>query len=169
MLDLAVHEIDLLRFVLRREIVEAHACASGGEEADTASLLLELEGGVQAQLLASQRSVDEAVLEVYGRRGKLGVDRHADLLRVSGTRASALAARLADTARDAVSFPRLLRRRHEPYSEPAFRAALAHFVGAVRGAWPASPDLEDGLRALEVAAAAEASLAEDRAVEVARG
>jgi predicted dehydrogenase len=48
----------------------------------------------------------------------------------------------------------LRQKLHAPYGEPAFRAALEAFAGAVEYHQPQSPDIDDGLRALQVVLAA---------------
>jgi len=159
LLDLVSHDADLVRFVLGREVREVFATGGAGEDPDTVSLLLRIDGGIPVQLQASLGSVEEAVLEVYGRTGMVAVDRYASLrLRLSGIGARGPGTRLAGGAAELARLPYLLSKLHAPAGEPAFRAALEAFAAAVRGSGPAEPDLLDGFRSLAVVAAAEESL-----------
>jgi predicted dehydrogenase len=54
-----------------------------------------------------------------------------------------------------------------PTAEPSYRASLASFFAAVATGRPASPDLGEGLRALEIADAAVRSAAEARRTAIA--
>ena len=170
LLDLVSHDVDLVRFLLGREIEQVIATASGANgEPDTICVQLRLEGGFCAQLLASLLSAEDAALEVYGRLGKLTAERYAaSRARVSAVRARGIGPRLFDDVKDAFAVRTRLAKLRSPGHEPAFRLALERFLDAVRGRSPATPDLEDGLRSLEVVAAAEASLVSGNVTPVRR-
>lgn len=169
LLDLASHHVDLLRFLFGREVRRV-ACdlRSVETEADTALLHVTLEGGPPAQVLCSLCAPDEDRIEVYGRREVLTVDRYRSWTverrsaASGGPRAVGWGRRLAERLRSPVLWQRL----RGSGSEPSYATALAEFVGAIRDGRPPRPDLEDGLRCLEVLAAAEASARADDPVEV---
>lgn len=171
LLDLVSHDVDLMRYLLGQEVERVHATASAanGGEPDTVLVQLWFESGVCAQLLASLLSVEDAGLEVYGRLGKVSAERYAAAAaRVSPIRARGVGPRMFDDAKDALAMRIRLAKLRSPGHEPAFRIALAGFLDAVRGRSTATPDIEDGLRSLEVVAAAEASLLSGNVTRVQR-
>jgi predicted dehydrogenase len=66
-----------------------------------------------------------------------------------------------------LSSPVLAQRLRAPTAEPSYRASLASFFAAIANGGPASPDLAEGLRALEIADAAMRSAAEGRRIAIA--
>ncbi len=166
LLDLASHEIDLLRFVLDEEVAEVFADSrSMHSEADTVALQLKMESGAVAQVVVALAAVEEARFEVIGDRDKVAVDRYRSTkVALSGPHVEGLGKRLGRVLASASGVGYLLRRMRAPWGQPSFEAALEHFVGAVRGEHPASPDLADGWRSLAVALAA-AESARDRQVK----
>lgn len=167
LLELASHHIDLLRFFFQREVREVQAeIRSHANEDDTAWLQLELEGGLCAQSFFSFNAVEEDRFEVFGDKGKLTVDRYrssaVEMVR-SGEefspwrRAERVVAQLSGGAYR-------IRKALASGQELSYRTALGVFVDAVTGGAGAAPDLEDGLRALEVIEAAECSSRERRTI-----
>jgi predicted dehydrogenase len=172
LLDLGIHHIDLARFLLGREVrsvgAQLHNIKS---DSDRVTLDLELDGGVVAQTFFAFGAVEEDRIEIYGDNGKLTIDRHHSLTverrpsRVGSSRGQRLGLGYrGPRLRDLLASPVLPLRLRAPTAEPSFRASLAHFVGAVNRSNDATPDLVDGLRALEVAAAAADAAAEGRRV-----
>ncbi len=157
LLDLASHHIDLLRHLLSAEIVSASArILSERGDADTATLDLQLTGGIPAQLLASFRSVDENRLEVFGTRGKLSVDcyRSAEVDFVP---------RNASDRGGPAAFVRsgmaMLRTRLAGGTMPqSYQGALTAFVASVASGSQPECDLNAGLASLAVIDAAERSM-----------
>ena len=130
LLALGSHHVDLVRHLLAREVIEAHArIRSARTEDDTAFLELVLEGGVPMSAFLSSASRDEDILIVQGTEGTIEIRR-------PGFGAGR----------------RLLRRKR---AEPSYGAALGAFVEAIRGRGPATPDLDDGYASLSVLVAAE--------------
>jgi predicted dehydrogenase len=113
--------------------------------------------------------VDEERFEIYGRAGKLIVDRllHQDAWIASADHRGARARRIAHTLRSLARAPYVLEKRRTPGHEPSHRQALALFAHAARENRPAKPDLQDGYESLAVLAAAEESARTRRAVAVA--
>ena len=128
-------------------------------EHDTATLHLRLADGLQIQSYFSLSAVDEDRFEIYGRAGKLTVDRyHALDVEVTTTdgKVSRLH-RVRQKLKPLVNAPYLLKKLRSPWHEPSYREALSTFVSAVRGHDRVSPDFLDGYRSLEVICAAEQS------------
>ena len=160
LLDLAVHHIDLVRFLMAADITTVSAeLRSVNSEHDTALLQMTLANGVMVQSLFSLSAVDEDRIDVYGSGGKLTIDRYRSL-RVETLPAAAqgtlglTAARMAGELR---ALPYALERMRAPLNDPSFPAALRAFVRAVRDGTAPSPNVHDGLHAAAVVEAAERS------------
>lgn len=144
LLDLASHHVDLLRWLLGAEVEDVEASLrSDVNEHDSAVLRLGWSGGRASQSYFSYRTGQVDTLELYGERGVLRTDRYARslVLRNGPTRRRAGSAELAEWRRGK--------------GEPAWQRSLAAWVDTVRGSPVELPTLEDGLRSLEVVAAAE--------------
>lgn len=172
LLDLGIHHIDLARFLLQREVrTVAAQIHQAHTEDDRVSLDLELEGGIIAQSLFAFGVLEEDRVEVYGEGGKLTVDRHHSVnveqraARAGSSRAARLGlGRRGPSLRGVLASPVLATRLRAPTAEPSFHASLASFVATVGTGGRATPDLMEGLRALEIADAAMRSAAEGRRV-----
>lgn len=167
LLDLASHHVDLVRRVTGQEIesVRARVWSERAGE-DSAIVEATLSDGARGQGFFSRASVEEDVLEVYGERGKLTVDRYLRL-RPKERGLGHHRARLEDLVGALGSVlprPRLLRKLRAPLHEPSFRIALEDFLAAVRGQEPRGADLAEGARCLAVVLAAEASAREGATV-----
>lgn len=167
LLDLGSHHVDLARFLLEEDVAEVDCTLrSVRTEDDTAALQLRLAGGTIVQSVFSHCTADEDRFEIYCERGKIAADRmrgfgvvvsegrterrHSDLLRKGWTSVRNLG----------YGVEKFRAHGHEP----SWSLALRHFVDAVRHGKPASPDLEDGWRSLEVVLAAEEAAREGRRV-----
>lgn len=160
LLDLASHHVDLVRFWFDEEVDEVRAnIRSQRVEADTATLELRLANGLLVQSFFSMSSVDDDRFEIYGRTGKLSLDRY-----------NSWAVEITSSTRNSTPFHRFSRamarlprsrfaisKLFAQANEPSFAAALAHFVAAARNGGPASPDFDDGFQSLAVIIAAEES------------
>jgi len=160
LLDLAVHHADLLPYLLDTRVAGVWAdVRSVRTEHDTAFLHLRLTSGCAAACLFSLSAVEEDRIEIYGTSGKLTIDRYGSL-RAEVSPAAARGAFGVAVERligELAEFPAAVRKRRAPMHDPSFPAALQAFVRAVQGGAPASPSLEDGLRAVAVIEAAESS------------
>jgi predicted dehydrogenase len=161
LLDLASHHIDLVRFVSGREIARVRATLSSKAfEHDETSLVLALDGGATAHVVASLGGENTDRIELAGTRGALAVDRYRDGV-VSVAPVSAVA-RVAHRVAYGIE------KRRSAWHEPSFRLAMTEFVDAALARRATSPDLSDGLAALAVIDAAESSAASGEWAEVAR-
>jgi len=168
--DLASHHVDLAYHFTGSDVksVLARPAAEDGRW-ESAVLEMRLANGVIVQSFFSLAAVEDDRIEIYGRAGKLAVDRHRSLtteLR-GATNQSARADRLRHLLRSAARVPYLLEKRRSPAFEPSYPAAWRAFRAAVRERKPASPDLEDGYRSLAVIQAAMESASSGRWTEVA--
>jgi predicted dehydrogenase len=169
LLDLASHHVDLVRFWFGKEVIEVRAAVvSQRAEADCATLDLRLADGVLVQSFFSTGSVDDDRFEIYGRAGKLSLDRYnswsvetTDVRGASGP-LQRLSKALAWIPRSRFAVNKLL----APGREPSFAAAMAHFVAAAQSGQQASPNFEDGFHSLAVIIAAEESARTGRPVPV---
>ena len=169
LLDLAVHHIDLVRFLLDAEIVRVSAeLRSVASNDDTAFLQLGLTNGVMTQVMCSLSAVEEDRIEIYGSSGKLTIDRYRSL-RVDespSAAGSALTGVLTGLAGEIRALPYAVQKLRSPMHDPSFPLAMEVFVRAVEQRTPAEPSLRDGLRALTVIEAAEQSAGSGRVVDL---
>lgn len=169
LLDLAPHHVDLVRFLFDSPIREVFAeVRSVRTEEDTAVLEIRLADGTPVQSFFSLTAAEEERFEVYGRDGKLVVDRsrHQDVVVESPWRKGARLRRWRRAAGSVRHAPYVLEKRRTPGHEPSYRSAFESFVAAVESGTGVRPDFEDGLANVEILAAAERSARSGRAVEV---
>ena len=153
LLDLASHLIDLARFVLEDEVAQVFAqTQTYYTEQDNATLTLTMRGGTTLQLLVSMSGAEVHRFELTGTEGRLLVDRFDEPELVVQGRGFGRAKlpRLKRTLRPS----QLL---HTPDYNTPFANALNQFIQAANGKAIAYPNVEDGIRSLEVVLAAEHS------------
>ncbi|MEM1369734.1 MAG: Gfo/Idh/MocA family oxidoreductase [Cyanobacteria bacterium P01_H01_bin.15] len=157
LLDLALHDVDLARYLFDAEVETVSALVrSHRYEDDTAALQMQLTNGVVFQLSTSMSTVDEACWEICGQEGKLVADRYRE------TQLEIMSAHRPSSRRQqlGISLQGALRRLNprkilNPTLELSYQGALAQFVTAMQSGQSVQPDLNDGLIALKVIAAAE--------------
>jgi len=147
LLDLASHHFDLMRWLLNAEMSRVEATVeSRRSEQDVAQVALVMDSGALVQSRFSLGVEQAHSIELVGERGVMRIDRQARTLTVKGVRARSVnAATLAWRARSLV----------RPLSEPSWRYALQAFAAKINGADVELPTMDDGLRSLEIVAAAE--------------
>ncbi len=157
--DLGSHHLDLIPFLAGEAIDPASVQAIERRTAEGSMAVVNAalgQGGL-VQMLVAQTSGDGShVVELLGEKGHLTVDIAADAApRAIDVPAGRLARvrRLADRLR--LLTPREL--LHAPGREPSFERALAAFADAARAERQATPDLDDGRRALALVLRAEAA------------
>ncbi len=169
LLDLAVHHIDLARFLTGAEIATVSAeLRSMRTEHDTALLQMGLTNGVTVQSMFSLAAVDEDRIDVYGTDAKLSIDRYRSL-RVEAVPAAAGGAigfAVTRFVAELAALPYAVRKMRAPLNDPSFTMALEAFVRAVRDPAAVTSDVTDGLRAAAVIEAAESSARSQRVVTV---
>jgi predicted dehydrogenase len=170
LLDLAVHHIDLARFLLGAEIATVSAeLQSLRTEQDTAFVQLGLTNRCTVQSFFSLSAIEEDRIEIYGYEAKLTIDRYRSLrlevIPAAAGGALGLAARRF--AGELAALPYALRKVRSPLHDPSFPASLEAFVQAVQARSKARPDIGDGLRAVAVIDAAELSARTGRLVSLA--
>ncbi|MEJ5913727.1 Gfo/Idh/MocA family protein [Pseudokineococcus sp. 1T1Z-3] len=163
LLDLAVHHVDLVRWLLGAEVVGVRATIASRLSADDTALLdLEVDGGPPVQLLATTSAAQGDVLEVLGSAATARVDRmrHPRLVLERADAAPGAAQRVLRGLRLAAGDVERGYRRLRPAPEPSFALALGAFCRAAAGQEPwRGADLADGVAALAVLEAAERSAA----------
>ena len=133
-------------------------------------LQMRLGDGVPAQVFVSFGTAEEAVFEVHGQRGKVMVNRYQSLAaQVSGARVDGRLRRLRNSIAAVCELPYFVQMLRAEANEPSFAAALADFLGAIRGRHSACPDVLDGYRSLSVVLAAEESARTGRPVPTGLG
>jgi len=169
LLDLAVHHVDLARFLLDTEIAQVTAeLRSVASDQDTACLQLRLTNDVAVQCLCSLSAVDEDRIEIYGSAAKLTIDRYGSL-RVEEspvTPRGALPLAVERLIGEVSAAPYALAKLRAPLHDPSFPAAMRAFVRAAETRQAATPSLGDGFRALAVIEAAELSARTRRTIEI---
>ncbi len=166
LLDLASHHVDLVRFLFGQEVAEVAAFSRSLEADDDAvSIELRLAAGPLVGVFVSVAAVEEDRIEVYGTGGGVVFDRYRSsrLRWIPAERALGRAARVRALGAAVAGLPRALRDAVLPPPERSYSAALASFVAAARGGGAGDgPHLEDGLKSLEIVAAAARAAASGR-------
>jgi myo-inositol 2-dehydrogenase/D-chiro-inositol 1-dehydrogenase len=160
--DMMIHDLDLARFLLGEEPVEVSALASclvdpeigKAGDIDTAVVTLRTASGKLAQISNSRRAT-------YGYDQRIEVHGSTGLLRAHNLHATTVE---RANAQGFNSDP-VLHFFLERYL-PAYRAEIDAFITGVTAGKPLNPSGEDGLRALLLADAAEASLKSGKTVKV---
>ncbi|WP_426955065.1 inositol 2-dehydrogenase [Muricoccus radiodurans] len=158
--DMAIHDLDMARFLLREEPTEVYVAAASlvdpeigrAGDYDTAVITLKTASGALCQISNSRRAT-------YGYDQRIELHGSLGLLRAGN--ATATTVEFAGTAGFATdpALPFFLERY-----DAAYRAELDAFLAAVLDGAPMSPDGEDGLRALLLADAATESAQTGRPV-----
>ena len=157
LLDLALHDIDLARFLFDTEVQTVAAeVRSHRYEDDTAALQFQLTNGVMFQLFTSMSTIDEARWEIYGQGGKLIADRYQEtaIQVIPPHRPNSRRAQLSISMQSALqrlNWHKII----APTLEPSYQGSLAAFVEAIQSGQSVHPDFTDGRRALAVIEAAE--------------
>ncbi|MEO8193581.1 MAG: Gfo/Idh/MocA family oxidoreductase [Gemmatimonadales bacterium] len=169
LLDLAVHHVDLLRFLLDTEIASASArIESRQTEHDAATLRLTTVSGVSADVDVAFGESFKDRLEVRGETGTLWID----LAHSVDVGTGRFDGRIGLTSRISAYLPTPRRvlyfasRHRSPSHEPSFELALSAFVEAAASGEGRKPDLHDGFAALAVIDAAERSALSGQPVSV---
>ena len=158
LLDLASHQVDLVRWFLGDELERVEASVTSRlTEDDVARVGLRTVRGVTVAGFFSFRAGRGDHIRFFGEHGVLHLDRYAPRLELVRTRTDVGAVRRRRIPPLWASSSWQARKLARPAYEPSYRRSLEAFIEALRGGKPELPSLEDGLRSLEVVLAAEAS------------
>ena len=165
--ELGGHHFDVLRFLLRCEPLEIYAASAEGDE--TATVMMQMEGGAQVVSAFSEGTGENHSIEVYGEKGWLRVNcyRADGLERFDAAHStSALKTRLRQLTETFLDLPRMARQsvRGGDYVA-SYAEEWRHFVKAIEDDSTIECTLYDGRRALEIALAAMESSAAKHAVK----
>jgi len=150
LLDLASHQIDLTRFITRDELSEVSAVLrSHHSEHDSATLECLTRNGINCRIKAEYADTFEHTYKVITSGSSFSID----LARSHKVERSSRPGRLPSPAR----LLHIYRKFRSPAFEPSYEPALRAFVDAARRNTQVSPDMRDGLIALQVTSAAEES------------
>jgi predicted dehydrogenase len=168
--DLASHEFDLVHFVLGEPIVRIQAFAhpQPGDAGQTIHIQANTASGVVVRGFFSSETTDEAGMQIVGSAGKITIDRYAGLaVDQQGVHARGVLGHLAAAVRNLIRIDHFALRRQAPWHEVSFGLALSRFVSGVAGDAQPAPDLHAGFQSLSVVLAAQQSLADGHAVDIA--
>jgi predicted dehydrogenase len=170
LLDLGSHHVDLVHFLFGESAERVHAQTSSlVADCATATLQMKMRSGLLASCCCSFGTADQDRIEIFGDRGILRVDRNlstaCEVIPHDRPRARLrqVSSSLSFLWRPNAVFSRM----RAPGNDPSHALALMQFAQAVRSGTPATPDLNDGYRALEVIAAAQQSVSQGTWVNVA--
>lgn len=156
-LDLATHHIDLIRFLTGDEVQSVSAVIeSRRTESDFVTIEMTLVSKTTALITCSYADHFSDTVTVRGERGTLRVDR----ARSWGVEFIPPGREIPGSRKRLPSFDQLrhvVRKLRSPFHEPSFETALTAFIGAIRSGRQFTPDLNDGIAALRVVEAAQAS------------
>jgi myo-inositol 2-dehydrogenase / D-chiro-inositol 1-dehydrogenase len=171
--EMAVHHVDLWRFLLGTEVDELFASSqTQSSDDESATLTARLANGALAIAAFSQRAAETHEIEIWGRQARLLVSPYRfDGLELNP--ASVFSGALTTRARGLLTMLRALPamlsdRPHGGSFRASYRAEWEHFAACVRHGRPADSTFEDGRRALELVQAAIESARTGRAVDVTR-
>jgi UDP-N-acetylglucosamine 3-dehydrogenase len=156
--DLASHQVDLARYLLRREIVRVSATRVTSAEGETIAVTGEIDGGVVLSATWASGTIDDEFVEVVGTEGAVRLARYEDLtLTHRGRSVPGAAARVMRAAPTPQAVAYGLARGRAPWHDPSFAAALDNFVRAARSRTAVVPGVDEGWQsARAIAAIAEA-------------
>jgi predicted dehydrogenase len=170
---MAVHHLDLWRFLLGSEVDQVFA-ASRSEASDdqTATLTGWLRNGALAVSGFSQRAAEAHEIEIYGRKGRLFASPYRfDGFEVSeaATFPGDLASRARGLLRTVKALPGMISTMRQGGSFlESYRAEWQHFISCALDGIRAESAFDDGRRALELVFAAVESAQTGHPVDVSR-
>ncbi len=154
--DIAVHHIDLWRYLLEAEVDEISAVSRSGRwEDETVTVMARLANGIPVTSVFSERTGETNELEIFGQEGRLRVScYHFDGLEVLAPRSRSpggVGTRVRQAARSLLAVPSAvgsMRRGGDFFA--SYGAEWRHFADAIRHDTPVECTVDDGRRALEV-------------------
>jgi myo-inositol 2-dehydrogenase / D-chiro-inositol 1-dehydrogenase len=171
--EMAVHHVDLWRFLLGTEVDELFASSRVESSVDeSATLTARLANGALAISAFSQCAAETHDIEIWGQQGRLLASPYRFdglVLNPASVFPGALTARARGLLTTLKALPAMLSdRRHGGAFLASYRAEWEHFATCARHGRPADSTFEDGRRALELVQAAIESARTGRPVDVTR-
>lgn len=163
LIEIAVHHVDLIRFLLGSEFDWIQAASTNGRREDEAAILMAgMADGVLVTGEFSERSPHEIEIVVSGKSGWLRID----CLRFDGLQyrnyrevPGSPSVRFRSLATFVHNFPSGMRTIRGGDYRKSYQGSWEHFLGCVRQGTQPAVTLEDGLRAAEAIDAAVKSVA----------
>ena len=159
LLDMAIHHIDLWRFLLDSEVEEVFVLSRAARwDDETATVTVRMTSGILISAVFSADTAESHEMEFYGQSGRLclscyrfdGLEGHPIASASGGIRTRI--ARLGSLLR---TMPHAwVALRHGSDMLMSYRAQWRHFIESINRREPAGCTLEDGRRAVQVALAA---------------
>lgn len=172
LVDIAIHDFDLWRFLLNSEVEEIFAMSRSEESDDeVVSTVARMANGVLASSSFVERTGSRYEMEILGLRGRLQISCFRfDGLRFfpASNRPGDPRVRLGGIANTLKEFPRALLRRgglNDYYA--SFLDEWKHFIKSVRESKPPDCTLVDGWHAMQIVLAATESASLGRPVRIA--
>jgi predicted dehydrogenase len=171
LVELAVHQFDLWRFLLRTEVEEIFVMSRSGQwDDETVAITARMANGLLANTVISQGTGGSYEVEICGQGGRLQLScyRSAGLeFSLTAGRQGKLRTPLQKTVRLLKELPQavLVTRQGGPYLA-SYRAEWQHFIDCIKRDTPVESTLEDGRRALQVVLAAAVSASRGQPVKV---
>lgn len=171
--EMAVHHVDLWRWLTGLEVVDVHAWTRSGTWDDESAVVnARLTGGALATAVLGERSVADNEIELFGRRGSVALSfyrfdglRH----RATGGVPGDFGARRAAAGEAIRGLAHLARARLDGGTWlETYRAEWRHFIDCVRRGVAPESTFADGAKALAVVLAAVDSARSGRPQAVAR-
>lgn len=161
--DIAPHHIDLARFLLEAEVAEVFVqMRSLQSQNDTVLLQLRMTNDVLVQSFFCLHSVEIGQVEIYGTRGKLGVDHYRSLsVEYTAPKIGHFARMnqgLGQILQPLTQYQYVREKLRSPWNEPSFLRSLNQFVHTLQHQQPVSPNIWDGYRNQQVIDAAQESV-----------
>lgn len=171
LVEMAVHQFDMWRFLLQSEVEEISVMSRSDQWDDnTATMTARMANGLLVSSLVSQGTGDSNEVEVYGQAGRLKLSCYRlyglEIISASGHQKNSRIP-LRRMAQMLKELPQAVSVAHQggPYLA-AFRAEWRHFIDCIKDDTPVGSTLEDGRRAMQVVLAALASASLGQPVKV---
>lgn len=171
LIEQAVHQFDLWRFLLDSEVEEisAHSRAGGADD-ETATITARMTNGVLNTCLCSWGTGESQEIKIYGEAGILSISGY----RFDGLRyypVSSFPGNMRTRLGDAANFLKRLPSGISAMLQgggymASFRGEWRHFLGCIREDQPPESSFEDGRRALAICLAAIDSATSGKAVKI---
>lgn len=173
MIEMAVHHFDLLRFLLRSEVVEVFATSQSRKwDDETATVTARMANGALADFALSERTSSNNEVDIYGQAGRLCVACYhfdgLELFPISGSPGD-IRIRMSRMIHALAELPRAIRTlKHGGDYVASYRSQWRHFIDCIRQDASVECTLEDGRHASQIMLAVLESASRAEPVKVAQ-